>query len=112
MTAYQLKPWTQVVTPHADITAGTFDNAIFAASLSQVVRNQADCPEVYRDARKFFEATYLTKELRSLLEDVLKGLNGQPTDKILQLRTPLAVAKPTPWSVFITLLNTALNYLA
>jgi hypothetical protein len=93
MTAYQLKPWTQVVTPHADITAGTFDNAIFAASLSQVVRNQADCPEVYRDARKFFEATYLTKELRSLLEDVLKGLNGQPTDKILQLRTPFGGGK-------------------
>ena len=93
MTAYQLKPWTQIVTPHADITSGNLDNAIFAASLSQVVRNDANCPPVYRKAHNFFEATYLTKELHSLLEDVLKGLNGQPTDKILQLRTPFGGGK-------------------
>ncbi|OKH17690.1 ATP-binding protein [[Limnothrix rosea] IAM M-220] len=93
MTAYQLKPWTQVVTPHADITSGNIDNAIFAASLSQVVRKDPNCPEVYRDARKFFEATYLTKELRNLLNDVLKGLNGQPTDKVIQLRTPFGGGK-------------------
>ena len=93
MTAYQLKPWTQIVTPHADITSGNLDNAIFAASLSQVVRNDANCPLVYRKAHNFFEATYLTKELHSLLEDVLKGLNGQPTDKILQLRTPFGGGK-------------------
>jgi predicted AAA+ superfamily ATPase len=93
MIAYQLKPWTQVVTPHADIISDNIDNATFAASLSQVVRQDPNCPEVYRDARKFFAATYLTKELRNLLEDVLKGLNGQPTDKVLQLRTPFGGGK-------------------
>ncbi|MEB3160709.1 MAG: DUF499 domain-containing protein, partial [Synechocystis sp.] len=93
MTAYQLKPWTQVVTPHPDITAGNLSNDIFAASLSQVVRQDPNCPEVYRSARKFFEATYLTKELRNLLEDVLKGLCGQGTDTVLQLRTPFGGGK-------------------
>ena len=93
MTPYQLKPWTQVVTPHSDITTGNLSNDIFAASLSQVVRQDPNCPAVYRDARKFFEATYLTKELRSLLEDVLKGLCGQATDTVLQLRTPFGGGK-------------------
>jgi len=67
MTAYQLKPWTQVIIPHADIISGNLDNAVFAASLSQVVRQDSNCPEVYRDAKKFFQATYLTNSLRSLI---------------------------------------------
>jgi len=29
--------------------------------------------------------------LRKLLEDVLRGLRGEPGDRVLQLRTPLVV---------------------
>ncbi|EAW33696.1 ATP-binding protein [Lyngbya sp. PCC 8106] len=93
MTAYQLKPWTQVVTPHADILAGNLDNATYAAKLGSVIRNEASCPLVYRDARKFFEATYLTGELKNLLESVLKRLGGEPGDRVLQLRTPFGGGK-------------------
>lgn len=91
--AYQLKSWTQVVTPHPDIREGKLDNATYAAQLGAVIRNDASCPYVYRDARSFFEATYLTKELKQLLEDVLKGLNGEKGDRILQLRTPFGGGK-------------------
>lgn len=93
MTAYQLKPWTQVVTPHQDIRDGKLDNAVFAASLSAVIRQDKNCPKVYKDARSFFEATYLTRELRQLLEDVLKGLSGHGGDRVLQLRTPFGGGK-------------------
>ena len=92
-SAYQIKPWTQVVTPHPDILAGNLDNATYAASLGAVIRQEPKCPKVYRDARDFFTATYLTKELRKLLEDVLKGLRGEPGDRVLQLRTPFGGGK-------------------
>lgn len=92
-SAYQLKPWTQVVTPHADILSGNLDNAIYAASLSLVVRQDPKCPPVYRNARDFFNATYLTTALKKLLTDVLKGLRGDAGDRVLQLRTPFGGGK-------------------
>jgi len=73
ISAYQLKPWT-VVTPHLDILEGRLDSSTYAASLSAVVRQDSTCPKVYRDAREFFAATYLTKNCERLLEDVLRGL--------------------------------------
>lgn len=87
-SAYQLKPWTSVVTPHPDILEGRLDSSTYAASLGAVIRQDPNCPKVYRDARDFFAATYLTKELKKLLEDVLRGLQGEPGDRVLQLRTP------------------------
>lgn len=93
MNAYQLKPWTQVVIPHQDIRDGNLDNAVFAASLSAVVRDDQNCPQVYKDTRSFFGATYLTRELKQLFVDVLKGLSGQGGDRVLQLRTPFGGGK-------------------
>ncbi len=93
MNAYQLKPWTQIVTPHQDILEGRLDTSVYAASLGAVVRQDSNCPRVYRDAREFFAATYLTKELRKLLEDVLRGLGGESGDRVLQLRTPFGGGK-------------------
>lgn len=92
-SAYQLKPWTQVVTPHPDILEGRLDSSNYAASLGAVIRQDSTCPHVYRDAHEFFAATYLTKELRKLLEDVLRGLRGEPGDRVLQLRTPFGGGK-------------------
>jgi hypothetical protein len=91
--AYQLKPWTQVVTPHVDILEGRLDSSTYAASLGSVVRGDATCPRVYQDAREFFKATYMTKELRRLLEGVLRGLKGEKGDRVLQLRTPFGGGK-------------------
>ncbi|MDV2993250.1 MAG: hypothetical protein N4J56_002904 [Chroococcidiopsis sp. SAG 2025] len=93
MNAYQLKPWTQIVTPHPDILEGRLDTSHYAASLGAVIRQDSTCPRVYRDAREFFKATYLTKELRKLLEDVLRGLQGERGDRVLQLRTPFGGGK-------------------
>lgn len=92
-SAYQIKPWTQVVTPHADILSGNLDNATYAASLGAVIRQDSQCPVVYRNAPDFFAATYLTTGLRKLLEDVLKGLRGDAGDRVLQLRTPFGGGK-------------------
>lgn len=92
-SAYQLKPWSHVVIPHKDIRDGKLDSSVYAASLGAVVRNDPQCPPVYRDAREFFTATYLTEELRKLLDIVLSGLCGEGGDRVLQLRTPFGGGK-------------------
>lgn len=93
MTAYQLKPWTQVVTPHPDILEGKLDNATYAINLGSIIRQESQCSRLYRDAREFFNATYLTGELRGILTDVLKGLQGEPGNRVIQLRTPFGGGK-------------------
>ena len=48
---------------------------------------------MYRDARAFFAATYLTGGLRRLLTDVLRGLAEGKGDRVLQLRSPFGGGK-------------------
>jgi len=92
-SAYQLKPWTQVAVPHQDILDGKLDNSVYAARLGTVVRQDSKCPAVYRYARQFFAATYLTPELKNLLESVVQRLCGEAGDRVLQLRTPFGGGK-------------------
>lgn len=92
-SAYQLKPWHQIAIPHKDIRDGKLDMSVYAASLGAVVRQEPKCPPVYRKAPDFFAATYMTAELKALLSDVLKVLNGGEGDRVLQLRTPFGGGK-------------------
>lgn len=89
----RLKNWTQVARPHSDIVEGALDMATYAADLGAVHRGATSAPAVYRDPRAFFEQTYLTKELRRLLQDALAVLAGEPGDQVLQLRTPFGGGK-------------------
>ena len=59
-----LKPWRQVVTPHADIRQGKFDPSTFAADLGAVLAGGGALD--YRDAVTFFGKTYLTAGLTRL----------------------------------------------
>ncbi len=86
-----LPPWWRIATPHADIRSGQFDESTFAAKLDDVVRGTAS-PE-YRYADEFFRKTYLTRELKGLLQDVLKRLAGQGGEAVVQLRTPFGGGK-------------------
>jgi len=92
-TAVMLKPWTQVATPHDDILRGELEMSTYAADLWAVARQDPNCPRVYRDPGTFFEATYPTAALRSLLQDVLGVLAGGRGDRVLQLRTPFGGGK-------------------
>jgi len=91
--AAALKVWTDVVTPHEDIRTGQFEQATYAADLWAVAMGAARCPEVYRNPQSFFAATYMTGNLAGLLADVLRVLNGEPGDRVLQLRTPFGGGK-------------------
>jgi hypothetical protein len=91
--AYRLRPWNDVVRPHADILKGDLEMATYAADLGAVDRGDPNTPRVYFDAREFFRTTYMTENLRRLLGDVLGVIAGSQGDRVLQLRTPFGGGK-------------------
>ena len=67
-----LKPWYKVVTPREDLREGKpLDASEFAVHLDQVRDGRA--PEDYQKPERFFERTYLTKNLSEL------GGRGRPS---------------------------------
>ena len=91
--ATALKLWTDVVTPHQDIRDGQLELSTYAADLAAVAFGDPRCPDVYRTAAAFFAATYMTSNLAGLLADVVRVLNGEPGDRVLQLRTAFGGGK-------------------
>ncbi|WP_027356905.1 ATP-binding protein [Desulfofundulus thermocisternus] len=86
-----LPAWWQVVTPHKDIKAKSFSEAVFAADLGDVLSGEA--PEEYRDPRLFFAKTYLTTGLQNLARNVLSRLGTGKGDPVIQLQTPFGGGK-------------------
>jgi len=74
-----LKPWYTVVTPREDLReARPLDASEFAVNLDQVSSGFA-LPD-YQDPQRFFERTYLTKNLISLTAEVMRRLSGIKTE--------------------------------
>ncbi len=88
-----LPSWNTVVEPNQDIVSGQLSMDTYAVNLGKVVQGDTAMPFVYRDPRAFFEATYLTTQLQSILFDVLSVLVGRSGDRVLQLRTPFGGGK-------------------
>jgi len=85
MNAYQLKFW-QPVKPDPDMAAKNRDRPKGSPArhrdphlspFAAVVRQDPTCPQFYRDPHHFFNATYLTAELKQLFKRVLGGLCGE-----------------------------------
>lgn len=87
------KPWVEVVSLHPDVISDTFSEDIFALDLGPLADRQKTVPLVYRDPEHFFRASYLTKGLRSLLQDVLSRLSGGQGNRVLKLLTPFGGGK-------------------
>lgn len=80
-----LRPWREIVTPHPDVASGRYQQAEFAADLSQVHRGSG-VPE-YQDPKEFFNRTYLTEGLSHLLRNALLRLSGNGGDPVVELQT-------------------------
>ena len=94
MKTYTLRPWSEMVKLHPDMEAGTLTEAVFAIDLGAIAANDPSVPVVNRDPEAFFRATYITADLRRLLEEVLASLAGQPGyNRVLKLRTPFGGGK-------------------
>ena len=63
-----------VCVPRPDVLAGAITESDFAADLAQVVRGEG--PDEYKNPVRFFETTYPTRGLKSLLANVCRRLSG------------------------------------
>jgi predicted AAA+ superfamily ATPase len=80
-----LKPWREVITPHADVAKGTYQQAEFAADLWQVYLGKGSGE--YTEPVEFFRRTYLTDSLKEMLANAVRRLNGKGGDPVIQLQT-------------------------
>jgi predicted AAA+ superfamily ATPase len=80
-----LSPWREVVTPHADVASGRYQQAEFAADLWQV--HLGEGTDEYRKPEEFFRRTYLTESLKRLLVAGVQRLAGAGGDPVVQLQT-------------------------
>jgi predicted AAA+ superfamily ATPase len=89
-----LRPWTDLVKLHPDVEGGALTEAVFAIDLGAIAAGDPNVPVVNRDPEAFFRATYLTADLRRLLEEVLAALAGKSGyNRVLKLRTPFGGGK-------------------
>ncbi len=80
-----LTPWRDIVAPHADVAAGRFEQAEYAADLALVADGGAE-PE-YQDPQAFFARTYITQGLHDLLASAARRLSGAGGDPVIELQT-------------------------
>src|SRR5687768_3220088 len=80
-----LKPWREVVTPHADVASGRYQQAEFAADLWQV--HLGEGTDEYRKPQEFFRRTFLTESLKRLLAGAVERIAGKGGDPVVQLQT-------------------------
>lgn len=80
-----LKPWREVIIPHADVREGKFEAAEFAADLAQVHKGEAGAE--YGEPRAFFGRTFITAGLRDLLTNALTRLTRGEGDPVVELQT-------------------------
>jgi hypothetical protein len=76
------------------VEAGALTEAVFAIDLGAIAAGDPNVPVVNRDPEAFFRATYLTADLRKLLDEVLASLSGKPGyNRVLKLRVPFGGGK-------------------
>ena len=70
-----LPAWREVAQPYTDIADGSFEESMFAGDLG-TVDSGGDCAEIYREPVTFFEKTYLTDALTTVLGQLAQRLDG------------------------------------
>lgn len=100
-----LKPWHQVIEPHSDVAEGSFSESEFAADLQQVYSGEASALE-YGDPKEFFNRTYITPGIRSLLVNAIKRTNNKGGDPVIQTKTGFGGGKTHSLIALYHLINT------
>ncbi len=93
MGSISIRPWVEVASLHPDVVSENFSEDIFALDLGPLADGKSSVPAVYRDPEHFFRVSYLTKGLRSLLQDVLSRLSDGAGNRVLKLLTPFGGGK-------------------
>ncbi|MDH2902311.1 MAG: DUF499 domain-containing protein [archaeon] len=98
-----LKPWREVITPHADVSGGRFRQAEFAADLAQVIAGKATSE--YQDPIEFFKRTYLTAGMTRLLAVALQRVSGEAIQPVIKVQTAFGGGKTHSMMAIYHLLN-------
>ncbi len=85
-TTSNLAPWRNVIRPNSDVAQGTFQQAELVADLQQVHDGRADATQ-YGNPVSFFNHTYITPGIRTLLLNTLKCLSDNGGHPIIQTKT-------------------------
>lgn len=96
-----IKPWYKVITPREDLREGKpLDAAEFAVHLDQVRDGRAR--EDYQNPERFFQRTYLTKNMKSVAAEVVRRLSGEITETsaIFNLATQFGGGKTHALTLF------------
>ena len=80
-----------IAIPHDDILQGRLTMDVFAADLWDVFKERGS--DEYKTADLFFQKTYQTEGLKTLLEVVKSRLKGKGGDPVLQIQTPFGGGK-------------------
>ena len=81
-----LKPWREVIRPNADVALGSFREAEFVADLQQVYDGRASANE-YGNPVRFFDKTYITPGMHTLLLNTMRRIGGNGGDPVIQTKT-------------------------
>ena len=81
-----LTPWRDVIHPNPDVAQGSFQQAEFAADLQQVYDGRARSTQ-YGNPVSFFNHTYITPGIRTLLLNTLKRIADNGGDPVIQTKT-------------------------
>ena len=96
-----LVPWREVVRINQDVAQGVFSQAEFAADLQQVHDGRADATQ-YGNPVSFFNHTYITPGIRTLLVNTLRRLAGNRGEPVIQTKTGFGGGKTHSSSRCIT----------
>lgn len=86
-----MKPFYTIANPHRDILEGRLKMDIFAADLWNAYKKTGS--KEYSDPKVFFEKTYLTEGLDTLLKVVKSRLEGKGGDPTIRIETPFGGGK-------------------
>jgi len=86
-----MKPFYTVAVPHKDILEGRLNLDVYAADLWEVFKGRS-IPE-YQDEGEFFNKTYMTEGLDSLIKKIEAQLTKNTGVPVIQLQTPFGGGK-------------------
>lgn len=86
-----MKSWREIAIPHSDVLKGTLQQSEFAADITAVRFGKSS--DEYKDAKAYFQRTFITEGMRRLLTEVSRRLNGQGGEPVVQLQTSFGGGK-------------------
>ena len=81
----------EIAVPHKDILSQNFSGEVYAAKLWDVYHKRGS--DEYKDSKTFFEKTYLTDNLKQILNSVKDRLDGKSGGHFRSISTPFGGGK-------------------